>query len=131
MQAQQYVANPLLIQGRKFGIRVWVLVTGHNPLRVYMHTNGLVLFSTHRCENLQCLHCLTRFLLQIHLLITPLLVGLCCCRSYSSDVWSTDKGGVALGHVTNYAQNMDGMVWNLDQLQQHLGKDFWVAAACA
>ena len=48
MQAQRYVADPLLIQGRKFGIRVWVLVTGHDPLRVYMHANGLVLFSTHR-----------------------------------------------------------------------------------
>lgn len=35
--AQQYVPNPCLIQQRKFGIRVWVLVTGHDPLRVYIH----------------------------------------------------------------------------------------------
>ena len=48
VQVQRYVSDPLLIQGRKFGIRVWVLVTGHDPLRVYLHGKGLVLFSTHR-----------------------------------------------------------------------------------
>lgn len=46
VQAQLYVKDPLLIHERKFGIRVWILVTGHNPLRSYMHTKGLVLFSS-------------------------------------------------------------------------------------
>jgi hypothetical protein len=36
-------------QGRKFGIRLWVLVTAVTPLRAYVHSRGLVLFSTHRC----------------------------------------------------------------------------------
>jgi hypothetical protein len=36
----------MLINGMKFGIRVWVLLTSVNPLRVYMHSGGLVLFST-------------------------------------------------------------------------------------
>ncbi len=45
--AQRYVARPLLVDGRKFGLRVWVAVTGHSPLRAYLHQNGLVLFSTH------------------------------------------------------------------------------------
>jgi hypothetical protein len=44
--AQLYVTNPLLIRGRKFHLRLWVLVTGHAPLRAYMHTRGLVLFSS-------------------------------------------------------------------------------------
>ncbi len=43
--AQRYVCDPLLLNGRKFGIRVWVLVVGTRPLRLYLHTNGLVLFS--------------------------------------------------------------------------------------
>lgn len=46
--AQQYIADPMLINGHKFGIRVWVLVPDVAPLRVYLHCNGLVLFSDQR-----------------------------------------------------------------------------------
>lgn len=31
-------------------------------------------------------------------------------------------GGVGLGHVTNYAQNVDGTVWDLQQLAKHMGR---------
>ena len=41
---------------------------------------------------------------------------------YSSETWSTEQGEVALGHVTNYAQNQDGMVWDLAMLEEHLGE---------
>lgn len=44
--AQRYVAAPMLLGGRKFGLRLWVLVSGSDPLRVWMHRRGLVLFST-------------------------------------------------------------------------------------
>ncbi len=47
VMAQRYVERPLLVDGRKFGIRVWVLVLGPTPLRAYLHTNGLILFATH------------------------------------------------------------------------------------
>lgn len=46
--AQQYISNPLLINGRKFGLRLWVTVPGVSPLRVYLHKAGLVLFSCER-----------------------------------------------------------------------------------
>lgn len=46
MLAQRYIADPLLIDGRKFGVRLWVLVTGASPLRAYLSDKGLVLFST-------------------------------------------------------------------------------------
>jgi hypothetical protein len=46
--AQRYISSPLLIGGCKFGLRVWVLVPEPEPLRAYMHTNGLVLFSSER-----------------------------------------------------------------------------------
>ena len=44
--AQQYITRPLLINGRKSGLRVWVLMPDFSPLRVYIHKNGLVLFSS-------------------------------------------------------------------------------------
>ncbi|KAG1679275.1 hypothetical protein FOA52_009305 [Chlamydomonas sp. UWO 241] len=105
VQAQAYVADPLLINGHKSGIRVWVVVTGFNPLRAYLHVNGLVLFSS---------------------------------QGYDPEVGTqNDAGDVAVGHVTNYAQNQNGGVWNLPQLCDHLGADaydtLWrrIAANCA
>lgn len=46
--AQRYVADPLLIDGCKFGIRLWLLITGVEPFTAYLHNQGLVLFSTDR-----------------------------------------------------------------------------------
>lgn len=54
--AQQYITQPLLINKRKFGIRVWVAVPGVSPLRVYMHRNGLALFSSDPYKPAGALH---------------------------------------------------------------------------
>ena len=43
---RRYITNPLLINGRKFGLRLWALVPGAAPLRAYVHANGLALFSS-------------------------------------------------------------------------------------
>lgn len=42
----QYIQNPLLIQGLKFDIRVYVLVTGYEPFRAYIYREGLVRFAS-------------------------------------------------------------------------------------
>lgn len=41
------------------------------------------------------------------------------------DEYNRANGDVALGHVTNYAQNMDGTVWDLQQLKEHMGGCKW------
>jgi hypothetical protein len=45
ISVQQYITQPLLINSRKFGLRVWVLVVGPKPYRAFVYRQGLVLFS--------------------------------------------------------------------------------------
>lgn len=85
--AQKYIDDPLLINGHKFGIRLWVVVTGYQPLKVYLHRRGLVLFSSEQYPQ-------------------------------GGDL----DPGTGKGHVTNYAMNVDGTVWSLTQLKEHLGE---------
>ena len=48
--AQKYVSDPFLIDGRKFDLRVYALVTCADPLRVFVYDDGLVRFCTNAYE---------------------------------------------------------------------------------
>ena len=54
--AQRYITNPLLVNDRKFHVRLYLLITSLQPLRAYLHKEGLVLFATSNytinCESL-------------------------------------------------------------------------------
>ena len=43
--AQRYIINPLLVNGRKFHLRLYLLITNMQPLRALLHREGLVLFA--------------------------------------------------------------------------------------
>jgi hypothetical protein len=46
--ASEYLMNPHLINGLKYDLRVYVLVTSFNPLKVYVYNDGLVRFATEK-----------------------------------------------------------------------------------
>lgn len=48
MIVSQYLANPHLINGYKYDLRIYVLVTSFCPLKVYMYSDGLVRFATEK-----------------------------------------------------------------------------------
>lgn len=44
----EYIHNPLLINGFKFDLRIYVFVTSFDPLRVFVFDDGLVRFTTQK-----------------------------------------------------------------------------------
>jgi hypothetical protein len=42
----KYISEPILINERKFDLRVYVLVTSYEPLRIYVYNEGLTRFAS-------------------------------------------------------------------------------------
>ncbi|CUF24506.1 tubulin-tyrosine ligase, putative, partial [Bodo saltans] len=48
---QEYIENPLIVDGRKLDLRLYVGVTSFDPLTVYLHNEGLVRFAAEAYAN--------------------------------------------------------------------------------
>uniref|UniRef100_A0A8D0E8A2 Tubulin tyrosine ligase like 13 n=1 Tax=Salvator merianae TaxID=96440 RepID=A0A8D0E8A2_SALMN len=72
MICQQYISKPFLIDGFKFDMRIYVLVTSCDPLKIFLYEEGLARFATMRyiepsSSNLDdiCMH-LTNYAINKH-----------------------------------------------------------------
>ena len=43
----EYIANPHLINNYKYDLRIYIVVSSYDPLRIYMFEEGLVRFATY------------------------------------------------------------------------------------
>jgi tubulin polyglutamylase TTLL5 len=46
----EYIDNPLLVDGFKFDVRLYVAVTSYDPIRIYLYEDGLARFATMRYD---------------------------------------------------------------------------------
>jgi len=51
MVVQEYIDNPFLINGLKFDLRLYILLTSIDPVKIYIYEEGLVRFATAQYSN--------------------------------------------------------------------------------
>ncbi|KAG2461314.1 TTLL7 polyglutamylase, partial [Polypterus senegalus] len=67
---QEYLEKPFLMEGYKFDLRIYILVTSCDPLRIFLYNDGLVRMGTEKYHppnesNLLCMH-LTNYSVNKH-----------------------------------------------------------------
>ena len=98
---QKYIENPMVIKGRKFDMRQWVLVTNFNPLTVYMFDTPYIRFGAE----------------EFHL-------------DDFKNIFSQLTGNSIAKHSEKFENSeIEGDMWEIAQFREYLqkreGKDVW------
>jgi len=98
---QKYIENPLIIKGRKFDMRQWVLVTSFNPLTVYLFDTPYIRFGAE----------------EFHL-------------DDFKNIFSQLTGNSIAKHSEKFENSeIEGDMWETEQFREYLkereGKDVW------
>ena len=98
---QKYIENPLVIKGRKFDMRQWVLVTNFNPLVVYLFDTPYIRFGAE----------------EFHL-------------DDFKNIFSQLTGNSIAKHSEKFENSeIEGDMWEIEQFKEYLkqreGKDVW------
>eukprot|EP00812_Abedinium_dasypus_P011060 NODE_463_length_1545_cov_451.999329.p1 GENE.NODE_463_length_1545_cov_451.999329~~NODE_463_length_1545_cov_451.999329.p1 ORF type:complete len:426 (+),score=129.02 NODE_463_length_1545_cov_451.999329:3-1280(+) len=136
---QRYVDRPLLVNGYKFDLRLYVVVTSYDPLKIYLNSEGLVRLATARYdpseESLSCRHMhLTNYSVNKHSEVGERVRSM----NQRAARGNTGNGGgdEALnmefeepeanravaegeGEADGEAEDIQGLKWSLAQLREH------------
>jgi len=95
----RYIENPMLIQGLKFDLRIYVLVTSYTPLRAYVYKEGLTRFAS-----------------------SPYNMDPSCLNDAYRHLTNYSVNKTALNFVENQEEELDnyGHKWSLSALNRHL-----------
>ena len=113
---QKYIKKPLLLEDRKFDLRIYVLVTSFDPLKIYIYEEGLVRRATQQYTTsssslkTQCIH-LTNYSVNKH------------SAAYVKAEVDSDEDSDTTASATAPATSK----WSLADLRRHLnsiGVDF-------
>ena len=96
-----YIENPHLINNKKYDLRIYVLITSYNPLKIYLYQEGLVRFASEDYCNVNSINKHNRF---IHL------------TNYSINKTSINFDN----NISNdYSEKFTGSKWSLSAFRKY------------
>jgi len=110
--AQKYIPNPYLIEGLKFDLRLYVLVYGCDPLRIFLYKDGLVRLATE-----QYVPPSTKSMENMYIHLTNYAIN----KTNEKFIYNTDATRTDVGHKRNLS-----FVWSY--IDQHGGDSLKVQA---
>lgn len=114
--AQKYIENPYLIGGKKFDLRIYVLVTSFAPLTVWLYRDGFARFSNHR------------FSMRKED-IKNNVVHLTNVAVQKADQKHAAAGGLDMGEQQVELGGEEGSKWGMQQLKLHIAARHGMSAA--